>query len=171
MKRFLIDKNGISLVETLIAVAIMSILMLSVTSLLVNTSKSEKRNKVLTEVEYQAGAIMYEIAQSVRNASAITGPSVGATSTELTLAVASVPAENPTIFSISALAVLVSRGGSGAIPISSGTVEITSLTFQNISAPSTKGAVRVSLSIQATNPNNKPELAYSTTRVTTVTLR
>jgi type II secretory pathway component PulJ len=163
--------GGMTLVETLVAIAIMSMLILSVVSLLVDTSKSEKRNRVLTEVEYQASAIIYEIAQSVRNASAITSPAVGATSTSLTLALVSSPSEDPTVFSTSTSAIVVSRGGGGNTELSSSMVEITSLVFENISAPDTKGAVRISLSIRGVNPNNKPELEYSTTRTTTVTLR
>ena len=160
-----------TLVETLVAIAIMSMLMVSVVSLLVNTAKSEKRNRVLTEVEYQASAIIYEIAQSVRNASTITSPAVGATSTSLTLALASIPSENPTVFSTSSLAIMVSKGGGADEQLSSGNVEITNLVFQNISAPDTKGAVRIFLTVHGLNPNTRPELEYSTTRTTTITLR
>lgn len=171
MKNILNYKKGISLVETLIAVTIMSLLILSVVSLLANLSKSEKHNKVLAEVEYQASAIIYEIAQSVRNASAITSPGIGATSSELILALPSLPNQDPTSFSTSAHLVLANKGGGGINPVSSTMVEVTNLTFQNISAPGTKGAIRIFLSLQATNPNNKPELTYATTRITTVTLR
>jgi prepilin-type N-terminal cleavage/methylation domain-containing protein len=162
---------GMTLVETLISIAIMAILVLAVTSLLVNTSKSEKRNRIITEVEYQASAIIYEIAQSVRNSSAITSPAVGATSTSLTLALASIPAEDPTVFSAPAQTMLVSRAGGGDISLSSQAVIITNLLFENISAPDTKGAVRITLAVEANNPNNKPELEYSTSRTTTITLR
>jgi prepilin-type N-terminal cleavage/methylation domain-containing protein len=171
MKNIIKKNKGMTLVETLVAIAIMSMLMLSVVSLLVDTSKSEKRNRAITEVEYQASSIIYEIAQSVRNSSAITSPVIGATSTSLTLALASIPSEDPTIFSTSSSSIIVSRGGGGNENISSGTVEVTSLIFENISAPSTKGAVRINLAIRGANPNNKPELEYSTVRTTTVTLR
>ncbi len=160
-----------TLVETLVAIAIMSLLMLAVTSLLVSTSKSEKRNRVLTEVEYQASAIMYEITQSVRNASAINSPATGATSTSLSLEMSGLPSQDPTIFSTSSQAIIVSRGGGGDEVLSGNNVEITNLEFKNISATDTKGAVRISLSIRGTNPGNKPELEYSTNRITTVTLR
>jgi prepilin-type N-terminal cleavage/methylation domain-containing protein len=170
-KMFTKNKKGMTLVETLVAIAIMSLLMLSVVSLLTSTAKSEKRNRVITEVEYQASAIMYEIAQSARNASAITSPVVGASSTSLTLALASIPAEDPTIFSTSTNSIIVSKGGGADKILSGNNVEITNLTFTNISATSTKGAVRISLSLQAVNPGNKPELAYSTNRTTTITLR
>ncbi len=163
--------SGMTLIETLVAIAIMSLLILSVVSLLTSTAKSEKRNRVLTEVEYQASAIIYEIAQSVRNASAITDPIVGATSTSLVLTMTSIPNEDPTVFSTSTTEILVSKGGGVNISLSSGTVEVTNLIFENITAPSTKGAVRINLSIRGANPNNKPELEYSTSRITTVTLR
>ena len=160
------------MVETLVAIAIMSLLVVSAVSLLVNTAKNEKRNRAITEVEYQASAIIYEITQSIRNANAITSPaSAGATSTSLTLALTSVPAENPTIFSFSSPTITVSRGGGGGRVISSNMIEVTSLVFQNISATSTKGAIRISLAVKSANPNNEPELEYSTARTTTVTLR
>jgi type II secretory pathway pseudopilin PulG len=160
-----------TLVETLVAIAIMSLLMLTVASLLSGTSKSEKRNRVITEVEYQASAMIYEIAQSARNASAINGLSVGATSTTLNLTLASVPAESPTVFSLTNQALFVSRGGATAEEVSSDTVLVTGLTFENISALNTHGALRIILQVQGVNPNNKPELVYATSRTTTVTLR
>lgn len=159
------------MVETLVAIAIMSLLMLTTVSLLTSTSKSEKRNRIITETEYQASAAIYEIAQSVRNASAIVSPAVGATSTSLNLSTASIPSQDPTIFSFSSNTIFVSKGGGVEEPLSSPNVEITGLIFENISAPETKGAVRISLSVSGTNPNNKPELEYSTIRTTTVTLR
>jgi prepilin-type N-terminal cleavage/methylation domain-containing protein len=163
--------GGMTLVETLVAIAIMSLLMLTVASLLASTSKSEKRNRVITEVEYQASALIYEIAQSARNASSIVSPLVAATSTTLNLVLSSVPAESPTIFSLTDQALYVSRGGAAAEPISSDTILVTGLTFENISALNTHGAIRVTLNVQGANPNNKPELVYATSRTTTITLR
>ena len=160
-----------TLVETLVAIAIMSIIMLSATALLSNISQNEKRNRSITEVEYQASAIMYEITQSMRNASAVSSPAVGATSTSLTLAMTAIPSQNPTVFSFVFPTVSASKAGGSALALSSNTVEITSLIFQNISASSTKGAVRISLAMKATNPSGKPELVYETSRTTTVTLR
>lgn len=163
-------RKGMTLVETLVAIAIMTLLVLSVVSLLASTSKSEKRNRVLTEVEYQASAIIYEITQAVRNASAITSPIPGATSTSLTLSMSSLPAQDPTIFSTGTQSLIVSRGGNET-ELSGNSVEVTNLLFENISAPNTKGAVRIYLTLKGVNPNNKPELDYSTFRTTTVTLR
>lgn len=164
-------KKGFTLVETLVAIAMMSLLMVAAVSMLTGTAKSEKRNRAITEVEFQASAIMYEITQSIRNASAITSPAVGLTSTSLTLALSAVPAEDPTVFSTSSDLVMVSKAGSTALQLSSNTIQVTSLVFENITATSTKGAVRVFLGIKAANPSSKPELEYATTRVTTVTLR
>lgn len=163
--------GGMTLIETLVAIAIMSGLVLVVTSLLVTTSNSEKRNRVISEVEYQASSIVYEIAQSIRNSSSITAPTVGVTANSLTLALVSIPAQNPTVYSTSSQTILVSKGGSANSQLSSNTVLINNLSFQNISAPGTKGAVQIYLTVSSINPGNKSELVYSTSRVTTVTLR
>ncbi|MEI6420038.1 MAG: type II secretion system protein [bacterium] len=171
MKRKVLFKKGISLVETLVAVGIMAMLMLAVSSMLMTTSNGEKRNRVISEVEFQATAIIDKISQSIRNASSITTPVVGASSTTLTLDLTSVPSDNPTVYSIDSNTLLVSKGGGPASSLVGSIVKITDLSFQNISAVGSKGAVRVSMKISSVNPNNIDYLNYNTERITTVTLR
>lgn len=163
--------KGISLVETLVSIAIMALLVLCATALLTTTSGTEKRNRAVTEVEWQASALMAAITQSVRNASAITSPATGATSTSLTLTLSGVPAESPTVYSTTSQILFVSKAGGAATRMSSSAVNVTSLSFQNITPSGTKGAVRITMTISSNNPNNKTGLTYSTTRTTTVTLR
>jgi type II secretory pathway pseudopilin PulG len=164
-------KRGVTLVETAVAVGIMSVLILVVMSLLYNMSSTENRNRAISEVDWEASSMISQITQSIRNASSITAPVAGASASSLTLALTAVSAENPTVYSTTSLAMYVSKANGTALRISSPNVNVKSLVFQNITASSTDGAVRVTLSVAYNNPLNKPELNYSTTRYVTVSIR
>lgn len=167
-----ISRNkGMTLVETLVAIAIMSLLVVTVASLFVALSKGERRNQIASDVESQASFIVYQLAQSARNGSAITSPSQGASSNALSLALPSSTGENPTQYQLSNGVLLGSYSSGAPVSLSSDTVVVTNLLFENITAPNTKGAVRVSFTISNKNPSGNPELEYSTSRITTITLR
>lgn len=164
-------RRGFTLVETLIALGLIAVLAAVVTSMLAAVLKSERRNRVIADVAFQGTALIQAIAQDIRNASAVTSPAAGVTSTSLTLAMASIAAQNPTVYSTTTAAILISRAGAAAIQLSSPTVTITSLTFQNVTAAKTDGAVQVRLVVSSLNPTHSADLNYTSTFITTATLR
>src|SRR4051812_9344876 len=94
------NNKGITLLETLIAITIMSLLLLSAISLMTSLWTAERRNRAISEVDFQASQMLYDIAQSARNSTSITAPLKAATSSSLTLVVSGVPTETPTIYSL-----------------------------------------------------------------------
>lgn len=163
--------KGISLIETLVAIAIMSLVVLSATSLFRSLLLQEKRNRAITEVESQAALVLYDISQSVRNATAITAPTTGSSSSSVTLSIPGIPAQNPTVYSYSSRGVWVSYAGGQARRLSSDVVHVSSVAFQNITATGTKGALRVSLGFEYAATSSNSNLVYTTNRVTSITLR
>jgi len=163
--------KGFSLVEVLVSIAILGIIAVSAASLLTGVMRSERRNGAISRVEIEANYALYQITQSVRNATAVTVPSLAASGTSLTVAVAMIPAQNPTIVARSGTQVTLKRGTAAALPLTTDMVQVTGLTFTNVTANTTKGAVRIALTVANTNPSGAPELAYTKTYYTTVTLR
>jgi len=160
-----------TLIETLVAIAIMSIVVLSVTSIIVGVGKSERHDRAASETDWEASFILSNIAQSIRNATSVTAPAVGSSSSSLTLSIPNITAENPTVYSTSSQVINVSKGGLAATRLSSPNVTVANLSLQNIKAIGTKGAVRITLSLSYANPSNRPELVYSVTRYLTISIR
>ncbi len=164
--------RGYSLVETLIAIAIMSLLILAVASLLSVILASEKRNRAVAEVEAQANASLYQVAQSLRNATSITLPATSTTAATLRIA-SSVASENPTILALAGSALVMKKGTAATTTLTSGSVAVSGLAFQNLTASTTKGSVRVGVTFTSVNPlaAQRPELSFSNTYYMTTTLR
>ncbi len=163
--------KGTTLIETLTAMAIMGVLVVVVASLIHSILIGQKRDRVMVEVEYQAASLMYDITQNLRNATGISVPAVGASGSTLNIAITSIPSQNPTRYTYTTPSIFISRAGASATKISSDTVNVTNLTFQNITQTVGEAAVRVSLTVASKNPTGESELAYSTTLTTTVTIR
>ncbi len=161
--------RGTTLVETLVAVALMALIVLAVAGGLRAAANSEKRVRAVTEVEAQAGAAMYDIAQSIRNATSITSPATSTTAASLTLATG-VAGQNPTVFATSSTLLTMAQGGGAAVPLTSQNVSVTALSFQNVSTTTAK-AVRVSMTLSFRNTTGQAAFDYAKTYQTTVTLR
>ncbi len=162
--------RGFSLVETLIAVAIMGLLVLAVASLLSTMLASEKRNRAVAEVEAQANYVLYEITESIRNSNTVAVPIAGATGSLLRVA-SNVTAENPTYVALTNGTIEMKKGTAATTTLTSTTVTVTGLTFQNLTASTTKGSVRVGITMSYKNSSIRPELNFANTFYTTVTLR
>lgn len=165
------NKKGFTLIETLIAIAIMALLAVCVASLVFSMLRYQERNRSIAEVEYAKSSILYDISQSIRNSNSVSIPAIGATSSSLTLLLPAVSSLSPTIYSIASSTVFVSYAGGSAKPISNTDVEVTSLLFQNITTSGTKGSVRITLGLRSKNYIKRPDLSYSTTAITTVSIR
>jgi prepilin-type N-terminal cleavage/methylation domain-containing protein len=163
-------RPGFTLVETMIAIALMAILALAATSLLTGILNAERQSRIISEVEAQGSYAMYQFAQSARNTTSIVTPAVGASATSTRL-VSGVAGENPTYFDVSGGVLVQKRGAAATTTLTSNTVTVSSLSFQNITAGTTKGAIRMALTLSYTNPTGDARLAYSQTFYTTVTLR
>jgi prepilin-type N-terminal cleavage/methylation domain-containing protein len=91
-------QRGYTLVELLLYLAILGVLMGSVTVFLGSALAVRVKNQSIAEVEQQGALLMDTITQAIRNADSITSPATGASGDTLTLAMASAGV-NPTIFS------------------------------------------------------------------------
>ena len=153
---------GYTLIELLLYVAISGMLLTGVVGFFGLVTEARVKNQSISEVDEQGAAAMDYITQTIRNATSISSPVVGATGASLTLVVPT-GALSPTIFSLSGTVLQVKEGAAAAIPLTSNEVQVSSLTFHNLTRTGTGGIVQVSFVVTRTNPNNRTEFEYQKT--------
>lgn len=162
--------SGYTLIELLLYIAIISALLTSVTMFLGASVESRVKNQSISEVEQQGTLAMELITQTIRNADGITTPTTGASGSTLTLIVPT-GALSPTTFNLSSGTLQITEGVNSAVPLTNSKVQVTSLTFRNLSRPSTPGVVQVAMTISRVNALNRNEYDYQKTFTTSAALR
>jgi prepilin-type N-terminal cleavage/methylation domain-containing protein len=163
------QQQGYTLIELLLYVAIVGALLTGVTFFYSTVASARVKNQTISEVNSQGVAAMDYLTQTVRNATAITVPAVGASGASLTLTVPTAGL-SPTVFSLTGttpIALQVKEGAAAALPLTNDDVQISGLTFKNLSRASTPGVVQISFVIGRVNPSNINEFDYQKTFTST----
>lgn len=140
------EKSGFSLVETLVYIAIFSVLIISITSFFGTMSSSRIRNQLTLEVNDQGAKVMKTITQALRNASQVNSPTIGNTGASLSLVTVN-PVTSPTVFSLNNGAISVTEGSGSAVVLTNNKVIVSGLTFSNLSHPSTPNIIKISYTV------------------------
>jgi len=163
-------KKGFTLIEMLLYLAILSVVVLALSSFLLLSYTSRVKGGVIAEVEQQGSQTMSIIAQNIRNAQSITAPIAGISSNSLTLTEFT-GAVSPSIFDQSGNTLRITEGAAIPINITSNRVIVSSLNFQNLSRPNTPGIVQIKFTLTHVNPDNRGEYIYSKSFTSTASLR
>jgi Tfp pilus assembly protein PilW len=158
-------QSGYTLIELLLYVAIMGTLLTTVTFFYGTVTASRIKNQSIVEVNDQGTAVMDYLTQTIRNATAITAPATGLSAASLTLTVPT-GSLSPTVFSLTGTApaaIQIKEGAGAQVPLTSDDVQISNLTFKNLSRPSTPGVVQISFVIERVNPRGINEFNYQKT--------
>ena len=159
-------QKGFTLIELLMYVVIVSTLLTSITFFFGITIEARVKNQSIAEVNDQGIAAMDYITQTIRNATSITTPAATGTGSSLTLVVPT-GSLSPTIFDLNGTTLRVKEGSATAIALTSNDVQVTNLTFKNLTRSGTPGNVQVSFTLSRTNPNNRNEYDYQKTFTST----
>ncbi|MEI7765152.1 MAG: hypothetical protein WCI93_01035 [bacterium] len=139
--------NGISLVETIIYIAIFSMIVTVFISFSNSMTTSRLHNQMILEINDQGNSAMKTLTQAIRNASAVNSPTIGNSASILSLAMYQT-AVNPTVFSQSTFGVLDITEGSGSITaLTNNKVIVSNLIFSNFSRPGTPNIVKISFTL------------------------
>ncbi len=163
-------QTGYTLIELLLYVSIVGVLLISVTGFYGLVADTRVKGQSINEVEQQGALAMDLIAQTIRNATGITAPVAGASGSSLTVTVPT-GALSPTIFNLSGTTLQIKEGAATAVPLTNSKVQVTSLTFTNLTRSGTPGIVRISMTISRTNPNNNNAYEYQKTFTSSAALR
>jgi len=163
-------QKGFTLIELLLYVAILGSLLLTVSMFFATTVESRVKNQSISEVDQQGTLAMDYILQTIRNADTITLPAAGGSAASLTLAVPT-SALSPTVFDLNGTALQVKEGTGAAVALTSSKVQISSLSFKNLTRSGTPGLVQVSFTITRTNLIGRNEYDYQKNFVSSAALR
>jgi type II secretory pathway pseudopilin PulG len=136
-------KRGFTLIETIIYIAIIILVLSSLTSFSSNISGNREKIYVLETVHDNARVIMEEVNKKNRFANDVSNPISGATST--TLAVVA-PTGNIT-FSLVNGSLKMKEGSSATSTVNSRKTTVSNLMFTNLSAPGRRDSIKMEFDI------------------------
>jgi Tfp pilus assembly protein FimT len=171
MSRLFRHQKGFTLVEMVLYVSLCSIMLLALSTFLSSLLSSRVRSQSITEVDQQGFQVMHILTQTIRNGRSITSPSLGTSST--TMSVITVNALlNPTVFSNASGTLQIKEGSKAYISLTNKRVMVSGLRFENVSsASSTEKIIRISFTIDYLNTGGRSEYSYTKTFNGSATLR
>lgn len=169
--KFSFSQHGMSLIETVLYVALFSILIFSLSAFLVQlVYQTQIKQRSISEVEQQGQRVMRLITQAARNSTAIVTPTFGSTGASLSVGVPDAT-NSPTLFSVSNGTIQITEGAVDAIDLTSSRVTASGFTIQNVSSSGTAGSVRIQFTLDYNSTSARNEYQYTKTFYGTATLR
>ncbi len=156
--------SGFSLLEVLLYAAFVGIILTSV--ILLATMAFTARSKVRTELVLKQNVryALAQIALSVADATGITSPAIGVTSSTLVLGT-SVTSTNPTTFTLTNGTITMSQGTGTALALLSNEVSLSNFTFTRVSSTTPTVRIVVSGGILGAAPNYPTMVVTSTAAI------
>lgn len=164
------NQSGYTLLELLLYIAISGSLLLVISSFFGLTITSRSKYQAINDVNQEAYAAIAYINRTTRNASAISSPAAGTTSTALDIASES-PNPATTSFSVDNGRLRVKTGNDPYVFLTNETVEVTNFSVQNLSRPSTPGTVRVSFTMKRKTSLQAKKYQFENNFITSASLR
>lgn len=163
------NQRGFTLFELLIYIALASILIGGISTLLFITLNARVKNQTIAEVEQQGSLAMRMITQSIRNADAILSPIAGSAGTLILDVVGAV--DDPTVYELSDTTLEITQGEGSAVALTNDRVSVSDLTFTLATQGSGSGTIRVQFTVSHVNTSGRQEYAYSQTFYGTANIR
>lgn len=164
------QKPGFTLVELLLYIGVSGLILLAVASLALLIVETRKKNQTIAEVEQQGLQITSLLSQTVRNATGFITPTLGQSST--TLSVTTFDSnKNPTVFDLSSGTLRIKEGASSPINLTASFITATAFNVANVGRSATTGSVRISFVLSHINPGSQNEYTYSKTFYVSASIR
>lgn len=166
-------QGGFTLTDLLIYIAMLGILLSAVTAFFITSVEARVKNQSITEVNEQGVLVIDQLTHIIRNATNITTPATGSSSSGFT-AVVPTGSLSPTVLSVSSGTLQLQEGASAAVALTNSKVQVTGLTVTNLTRPSTSPILQISLTLARVSPAAaafKNSYDYSQTFTTSVGVR
>jgi Tfp pilus assembly protein PilW len=154
--------TGYTLIELLLYIALTSGLLIVTVTFYAVVSDARVKTQAATEVDQQGSFLMSYLTQTIRNATSISTPSSATSGSSLTLVVPT-GSLSPTTFALNGTTLQVTEGTGAAVALSNSNVQVSGLTFTNLTRTGTNGMVRVSFTLARTNTAGRSEYSYQQT--------
>lgn len=136
-------QKGFSLAETIVYVAIFSVFVIGLMNFSASLINARLHSQRVLEVNDQGSRAIRMITQTLRGATGVNSPPVGASGGILNL-VTETPATSPTVFSASGGVLFITEGAAAPVELTNNKVVVSDLVFTNSSHPGTPNIVQVS---------------------------
>lgn len=164
-------RAGFTLIELLLYVGLIGILLGAVTIFFSTAADARLKTQTITEVDEQGTYAMDYIAQTVRNATSISSPTAGNSSSTGFTMVVPTGSLSPTVFSIASGVLQVQQGAGATVALTDSKVQVSSLTVTNLTRSGTSGILQIILTLARINPSNLTQYDYQRTFTTSVAVR
>jgi type II secretory pathway pseudopilin PulG len=151
--------KGFSLVETIVYVAIFSVLAGALVLFSSSLVSTRLHSQAVLEVNDQGSSAIKTITQKLRDASSVNSPTIGNMASSLSLVTYS-PVKNPTAFSENGGVLYITEGSGSPVALTNNKVVVSNLIFSNFSRPNTPGIINVSFTITSINANNQYAVSF-----------
>jgi len=151
-------------------VGIGSVILLVLTLFFQTNLATRAKVKTMAEVNQQGAQIMQIINQTIVNAEAINSPSAGVSASSLSLDVVGA-SDDPTVFNQTTTNIYITEGVGSPLALNSSLVEVSNLSFTNMSKTDTPGNVKVQFTLTFVNNSGRFEYDFSKTFYSSVSLR
>jgi len=166
-----INNVGYTLIELLMYISIVGTLLTGAALFMSTMTEARVKNQSISEVNEQGMMVMEHMTRIIRNADSITAPAAGSSANQLTLAVPT-GSLSPTVLNLSTNTLQIKEGTTAAaVALTNSKVQVTSLSFKNVTRTSTPGAIQITMTLARVNTLNRNEYDYQKTFVTTAALR
>ncbi|MFH1712098.1 MAG: type II secretion system protein [Patescibacteria group bacterium] len=166
------QKNGFTLVETMIYVSIIAVFLVSVVFFALEIVQTSQRARIQLEVDQNIRFAMERMVREIRAADDVnTGSSTfGSHPGVLSIANDSL-ALDPTVFDVSSGALRLKYGSASALELTSDDVVVTNLVFTDFSRSNRTKNIRISMTIEYIKADAGKIYDVSSTRQTSVVIR
>lgn len=149
------NKRGVTLIEMLVYIGLVSILVLTFVSFALDVVGTSQKTRVKQEIQQNARFAMARMIHEIRSAGDL---NVGSSTFEshpgvLSLATSN-PAANPTVFDLNSGVLRITRGAGGAQALTTDRFIVSNLVFKNRSVGNRVKVISVELTLEHPNPEN-----------------
>jgi competence protein ComGC len=159
MKSCIKSCRGVTLVEMLLYISIVSIFLFSIATFSSSVVKIKVSSQTQNEVNQQSLQMMNMLSYIIKNAQYVASPSVGISSSTLILGIR-YPSLATTTLYVASGTLFVQEGTSTSVALTGNRITVSSLSFTPVKASSTTwGSVTLYYTLSHYNPSSKAEFA------------
>lgn len=155
-----LGSTGISLIETIIYVAIFSIFVIGLAQFSTTLTTTRLHTQEVLEVNDQGSQAIKLITQTLRNASSVNSPMMGNSGASLSM-VTNTPATSPTVFSQNGDVLYITEGVDSSVALTNNKVVVSNLTFSNFSRASTPNIIKVSFTLTSASARDPYSITFN----------
>jgi type II secretory pathway pseudopilin PulG len=160
-------QSGITLVEIMLYIAIISIVLATTSAFFATLITSRIKNQTINEVEFQGLQAIQVINKNLRNAESILSPQIGQETSSLKIIRKGTEIE----FTLDNGIIYMQEGIAQPEYLTNDIISVSNLTFKNLSRANTPGAIRTDFFVEHINNSGRNEYFFEKNVFGSATLR